>query len=153
MSKRGDKHSLLEGSEKLDYWSKQEWKEKNLGILRWPWLHSNIFSYHQFDSVSHSVMSNSLRVHGLWLTRLLCPWNTPGKNIRVGSHSLLQRSSPSRDRTWVSRIAGRFFTIWAMRDALKETLWLGDWRELYHWTTHAPLSVYFRLILIIFLLV
>lgn len=36
MSKRGDKHSLEEGSEKLDYWSKQEWKEKNLGILRGP---------------------------------------------------------------------------------------------------------------------
>ena len=23
-------------------------------------------------------------------TRLLCPWNSPGKNIEVGSHSLLQ---------------------------------------------------------------
>ena len=29
--------------------------------------------------------------HGLWPTRLLCSWNSPGKNTGVGSHSLLQR--------------------------------------------------------------
>ena len=28
--------------------------------------------------------------HGLQPTRLLCPWNFPGKNTGVGSHSLLQ---------------------------------------------------------------
>ena len=28
--------------------------------------------------------------HGLWPTRLLCPWDFPGKNTRVGCHSLLQ---------------------------------------------------------------
>ena len=33
---------------------------------------------------------NSLRSHGLQPARLFCPWNSPGKNIRVGSHSLLQ---------------------------------------------------------------
>ena len=27
---------------------------------------------------------------GLWPTRLLCPWHSPGKNTGVGSHSLLQ---------------------------------------------------------------
>ena len=26
-------------------------------------------------------------------TRLLCPWNFPGKNIGVGCHFLLQKSS------------------------------------------------------------
>ena len=30
--------------------------------------------------VSHSVLSNSLRSHGLEPTRLLCPWDSPGKN-------------------------------------------------------------------------
>ena len=30
--------------------------------------------------VSCSVVSNSLQPHGLWPTRLLCPWNSPGKN-------------------------------------------------------------------------
>ena len=40
--------------------------------------------------VSYSVVSNSLRSHGLKPTRLLCPWNSPGKNIGMGCHSLLQ---------------------------------------------------------------
>ena len=41
----------------------------------------------QFSSVqfSHSVMSNSLRPHGLY-----SPWNSPGQNAGVGSLSLLQ---------------------------------------------------------------
>ena len=35
-------------------------------------------------------MSNSLRPYGLEPTRLLCPWNSPGKNSGMGCHSLLQ---------------------------------------------------------------
>ena len=31
-----------------------------------------------------------LRPHGLKPTRLLCPWNFPGKNMGVGCHFLLQ---------------------------------------------------------------
>ena len=37
-----------------------------------------------------SVVSDSLRPHGLWSTRLLCPWDFPGKNTEVGCHFLLQ---------------------------------------------------------------
>ena len=37
-----------------------------------------------------SVMSDSLWPHGLYPARLLCPWDSPGKNTGVGSHSLLQ---------------------------------------------------------------
>ena len=40
--------------------------------------------------VSSSVVSNSLWPHGLWFTRLLCPWDSPGKNTGLGSHPLLQ---------------------------------------------------------------
>ena len=40
--------------------------------------------------VSHSVVSDSLLPHGLQSARLLCPWDSPGKNIGVGGHSLLQ---------------------------------------------------------------
>ena len=43
--------------------------------------------------VSCSVVSNSLQPHGLWPTRLLCPWDFPGKNTGVGCHFLLQRVS------------------------------------------------------------
>ena len=38
-----------------------------------------------------SVMSSSLRLHGLWIARLLCPWHFPGTNTGVGCHLLLQR--------------------------------------------------------------
>ena len=37
-----------------------------------------------------------LAPHGLWPTRLLCPWDSPGKNIGVGSHSLLQGIFPTQ---------------------------------------------------------
>ena len=40
-------------------------------------------------------MSDSLRPHGLWPTRLLCPWDAPGKNTGVGSPFLLQGIFPT----------------------------------------------------------
>ena len=43
-----------------------------------------------YESVSCSELSNSLQLHELWPTRLLCPWNSPGKNTGMGSHFLLQ---------------------------------------------------------------
>ena len=43
------------------------------------------------------------------LPSLLCPWNSPGKNTGVGSHSLLQGIFQPRDWTQVSCIVGRFF--------------------------------------------
>ena len=33
---------------------------------------------------------DSLQAQGLWPARLLSPWNSPGKNTRVGCHFLLQ---------------------------------------------------------------
>ena len=41
--------------------------------------------------VSRSVMSDSLRPHGLQPTRLLHPWDFPGKSTGVGCHCLLQQ--------------------------------------------------------------
>ena len=40
--------------------------------------------------LSHSVVSDSSRPHGLQPTRLLCPWDFPGKSTGVGCHCLLQ---------------------------------------------------------------
>ena len=40
-------------------------------------------------------MSNSLRPHGMQPAKLLCPWNSPGKNTGVGSHSVLQGNLPN----------------------------------------------------------
>ena len=39
--------------------------------------------------LSRSVMSNSVRPHGLQPTRLLHPWDFPGKSTGVGCHCLL----------------------------------------------------------------
>ena len=66
------------------------------------------------ESESHSVVSNSLRPHGLY-----SPWNSPGRNTGVGSLSLLQGIFP----TQVSCIAGRFFSSWATREA--QEYWSG----------------------------
>ena len=35
-------------------------------------------------------MSDSVQPHGLYPTRLLSPWDSPGKNTRGGYHTLLQ---------------------------------------------------------------
>ena len=43
--------------------------------------------------LSHSVVSDSSRLHGLQLTRLLHPWDFPGKSTGVGCHCLLHKSS------------------------------------------------------------
>ena len=38
---------------------------------------------------SRSVVSDSVRPHGLQPTRLFCPWDFPGKSTGVGCHCLL----------------------------------------------------------------
>ena len=45
----------------------------------------------QSETESHSVMSDSLRPHGLY-----SPWNSPGQNTGVGSLSLLQGIFPAQ---------------------------------------------------------
>ena len=56
------------------------------------------------DSMDCGLLGSS--VHGILWARIL-EW----------VHSLLQGSSQSGDQTWVSCIAGRFFTMWATREA------------------------------------
>ena len=45
-------------------------------------------------------------------------WNSPGKNTQWVVISSSRGASWPRGQTWVSCIAGRFFTIWATREAL-----------------------------------
>ena len=47
-------------------------------------------------SINHSVVSDSLLPHELWPTRLLCPWNSPGKNTGMDFHFLLQKKVPTQ---------------------------------------------------------
>ena len=42
------------------------------------------------------VVPDSLQPHRLQRTRLLCPWDFPGKNTRVGCHFLLQGIFPTQ---------------------------------------------------------
>ena len=55
--------------------------------------------------LSHSVVSDSLQVHGLRATSCLCPWNSLSKN----TISFCRGSSPLKDPTQVSGIRGRSF--------------------------------------------
>ena len=75
------------------------------------------FPLHAFSVAS--IMSNTLWPHGLYPTRLLCPWDSPGKKTGVGclfsspgylAHSGIESMSPA--------LAGRFFIGWATREAL-----------------------------------
>ena len=51
------------------------------------------------ESVSHSIVPNSLQDHGLYPARLLCPWDSPGKDTGVSCHALLQGISQPRSPT------------------------------------------------------
>ena len=46
--------------------------------------------------LSHSAMPDSPWPYGLKPTRLLCPWDSPGKNTAAGCHALLQRVFPTQ---------------------------------------------------------
>ena len=51
----------------------------------------------------------------------LCPWDSPGKNIGVSCHSLLQGTFPIQGS---NPGLPRFFTIWATREAEAELNYL-----------------------------
>ena len=44
-----------------------------------------------------SVISDSLQLYGLKPSRLLCPWDSPGKKTGVGCHVLLQGIFPTQE--------------------------------------------------------
>ena len=50
----------------------------------------NIIYWSQSARKVTSVASNSLQPYGLWPTRLLCSWDSPGRNTEMGCHALLQ---------------------------------------------------------------
>ena len=59
--------------------------------------------------------------------RLLCPWNSPGKNPGEPFQEWVaipfsRESSWPRNQNRVSYIAGRFFTIWATRETPGDTV-------------------------------
>ena len=59
----------------------------------------------------------TLRPQGLQPSRLLCPWDFPGKNAGVGCHFLLYGIFPLRDQILVTCIGRRIFYYGATREA------------------------------------
>ena len=83
------------------------WKHQSsvLSLLYGPTLY--LFIYFNWRlitlrvSVSRSVMPNCLQPHGLQPTRLLCSWDSPGKDTGVGCH-LQYCSGFCHTLTWIS---------------------------------------------------
>ena len=71
--------------------------QKLLRLIRSHWFHFCFcFPCLSVCLFNHSVVSNSLWPCGLYPTRCLCPWDSPGKNTGVGRYSLLQGVFPTQ---------------------------------------------------------
>ena len=75
-----------------------------------------VFTRSEVSEAKVSQLCLTLRSHGLWPTKFLCLWNSPGKNTRWVAISFSRGFSPPRDGTQVFCIAGRFFTVWASKE-------------------------------------
>ena len=66
---------------------------KRILLVLFDSIFPTLFSLCQYvrESESYSVMSTSMRPHGLW-----SPWNSPGQNTGLGSLSLLQGIFPTQ---------------------------------------------------------
>ena len=65
-------------------------------ILYWLCMAETSFLYPCECVLSHFSHAWLLQPHGLKPTRLLCPWEYPGKITGVGCHSLLQSIFPTQ---------------------------------------------------------
>ena len=65
-----------------------------VGYSPWGYKESDTTKVTQQQQLSkkpvRSVMSNFLQLYGLYPARLLCPWDSQGKNTGVDCHCLLQ---------------------------------------------------------------
>ena len=82
---------FLQRSGSILYLLQSYWKNSALLLFSLFWIDTV-----DHDNVSRSVISDSLRPHGLWPTRLLCPRSSPGNNTLVGCHSFLQGLFPTQ---------------------------------------------------------
>ena len=77
-------------------------------------LHPHVLQKYLWDqSPPRSLPASDSATPQLQPARLLCPWDSPGKNTGVGCHFLLQGIFPAsqpRNRTSSPAMAGTFFT-------------------------------------------
>ena len=91
------------------------------GILQARTLEWVAISFSNVWKWSHSLVSNSSRPHGLQPTRLLRPWDFPGKSIGLGCHWLLQlQTSASHIQSYSNR--GCFLPSATLGDLIGTTL-------------------------------
>ena len=67
--------------------------------------------------LSRLVMSDALWPRGLQPARLLCPWDSPGKNTGVGCHALLEGIVPTQGSNPGLLHWRRILYHWATREA------------------------------------
>ena len=83
--------------------------ENSLGSARFPGQTQHATQ----PTCVHACVHDSLRPHRPSPARLLCPWDSPGKNTGVGCHALLQGILPTQGQSrWLlpSALADGFFT-------------------------------------------
>ena len=77
---------------------------------------ASCITFFNYEKVLRSVMSDSRWPHGVYPTKLLCPWNSSGKNTGVGCHSLLQGIFLTQGSN-PSLLQCRQITVWTTREA------------------------------------
>ena len=63
----------------------KDWRQNEKGMAK----DEMVRKHHRLACSVTSVVSDSLRPHGPWPARLLCPWDSPSKNTGVGCRFLL----------------------------------------------------------------
>ena len=86
-------------------------KEREKGQRNQWWLSwNNVFWLQNRELLFSGSCPTLLRHHGLQPTRLLCPWDLPGKSTGVGCHFLLQGNLPDPEIELTSpALSGGFF--------------------------------------------
>ena len=73
-------------------------EQGGIPLMASPWVYCLYLAFHiyfLYESESHSVVSDTLWPHGLY-----SPWNSPGQNTEMCSHSLLQRIFSTQELNW-----------------------------------------------------
>ena len=78
------------GFSRQEHWSGLPFPSPTLESKKWKW--------------SRSVVSDPQRPHGLLPSRLLRPWDFPGRSTRVGCHCLLH----SRYKSFIKRVLFKY---------------------------------------------
>ena len=97
---------------------------KNEFLLYLYWKNRVIKLSFSLVQLNRSVVSDSLWPHELQHTRLLCPWESPGKNTGVGCHAFLRGIFPTQESN-------------LCLPHLLHCRWV-----LYHWATEEAPNIY-----------